>query len=60
VEKTFSWGIIGCGKITQVFATDVQTIPGANIYAIAPRSLEKAERFAQANGTAIALGSYKE
>jgi predicted dehydrogenase len=59
VKKTFNWGVIGCGKIAQVFATDVQTIPGADIYAVASRSLEKAERFAQANGTAIAVGSYK-
>jgi len=59
VKKTFNWGVIGCGNIAQLFATDVQTIPGANIYAVASRSLEKAQCFAQANGAAIALDSYK-
>jgi len=46
-------------KIAQEFASDVETIPGAEIYAVASRSLDKAEGFAQANGNAIALGSYE-
>lgn len=45
--KTINWGIIGPGKIAKKFATDLQRIPGANLYALASRSLEKAKAFAE-------------
>lgn len=38
MSDTFKWGIIGPGRIAEKFATDIQAVPGAEVYAIASRS----------------------
>jgi len=43
--KTFKWGIMGCGNIAGQFATSLQTVSGAILYAVASRSAEKALKF---------------
>ena len=44
--KTIRWGIIGLGKIAHKFATDIVTVEGCELYAVASRSQEKADAFA--------------
>lgn len=58
-KKTFKWGIIGPGKIANKFATDLSTVPDAELYAVASRSKEKAEEFAAAHNVAHSYGSYE-
>lgn len=43
--KSFKWGIMGCGNIAGQFATSLQTVPGAELYAVASRSAVKAIEF---------------
>lgn len=45
--KTFRWGIIGPGKIAHKFAQDLEQVAGAQIFAIAGRNQERAQRFAE-------------
>jgi predicted dehydrogenase len=47
MSKSVKWGIIGLGKIAEKFATDLELVPGAELYAVASRSDEKAVDFAR-------------
>ena len=47
MSKKINWGILGAGKIAGKFATDLATLPQANLYAVASRSEEKATDFAK-------------
>lgn len=54
-------GIIGAGWIAAKMAETLAGKPeGCEVYAIASRSLEKAQQFAQQWGIAVAYGSYEE
>ena len=54
-------GIIGAGSIAKTMAKTVFAIPDkAKIYAIASRSLEKAQEFAREFNIPKAYGSYEE
>jgi len=57
---TYNWGIIGPGKIAHKFAQDLALVPDARLHAVASRSLEKAQQFAQQYGAPHACGSYEE
>ena len=46
-ERTFHWGIIGPGGIAHKFAQGLASIPNAKLTAVASRSKERAEKFAQ-------------
>ncbi|MCF4101455.1 Gfo/Idh/MocA family oxidoreductase [Gillisia sp. M10.2A] len=59
-NKTFKWGIIGLGKIAGKFASDLQKIPNAELYAVASRSDEKAEEFAKQYNAIKSYGSYDD
>jgi predicted dehydrogenase len=52
------WGIIGLGKIAHQFASELQLIPTAELYAVASRDLVKAQDFASAHGCLTVYGSY--
>lgn len=54
------WGIIGTGAIAQKFAEALCGTENAECYAVASRTLEKAETFAKKYGFAKAFGSYRE
>lgn len=41
------WGIVGLGRIANQFAEDIQSVPNAEVYAVASRDKEKSKRFAQ-------------
>jgi predicted dehydrogenase len=53
-------GMIGAGGIASKLAATIAQMKGVSNYAIASRSLEKAEAFKQANGFEKAYGSYEE
>jgi Predicted dehydrogenases and related proteins len=58
--KTYKWGIIGAGHIANKFADGLKVLPNAERYAIAARSLERANAFKEKHGFTKAFGSYEE
>lgn len=58
--KTINWGIIGCGKIANKFATDLATIKDAKLVAVASRSQENANAFATKYNAEKAYNSYAD
>ncbi len=54
------WGIIGCGRIAHKFVSDLELIEDATLTAVASRSYEKADEFAQKHKAKKAYGSYDE
>ena len=59
MHKTVNWGIIGLGNIAHKFATDLLTVQGANLHAVASRNQEKANSFASKYNATKAYGSYQ-
>lgn len=59
MTKKYNWGIIGLGKIAHKFAADLLLVSNANLYAVASRSVEKAQQFAVTYGAEKAYGSYE-
>lgn len=57
---SFNWGIIGTGRIAHTFAAALAGTDGANLYAAASRSAEKAQQFAEKFGFIKSYGSYAE
>jgi predicted dehydrogenase len=53
------WGIIGCGNIADQFIRDIALIEDAEIFAVASRSIEKAQGFAQEHNAKKAYGTYE-
>lgn len=58
--RNYNWGILGAGKIAEKFAQDLATVNGAVLYAVASRSIDKAEEFAKNHKIMISYGSYLE
>jgi len=58
MRKTINWGIIGLGNIAHKFATDLLTVEGAKLYAVASRNQEKADEFASKYNAIKAYDSY--
>lgn len=59
-QRKIQWGIMGCGGISSTFAKDLKLAEGAELTAVAARSQEKAEAFAEQYGFARAYGSYEQ
>jgi predicted dehydrogenase len=57
--RPYNWAILGCGKIASKFASDLQTLPQASLYAAGSRSLAKAEEFQKKFGFQKAYGDYE-
>lgn len=57
---TIHWGILGPGHIANKFAEGLQVVPGAQLTAVASRSLEKATQFAKTFSAPKAYGNYSE
>lgn len=53
------WGVVGCGYIANKFTTDLALIDDAEIYAIASRTIGKAQAFAGKHNAKTAYGSYE-
>ena len=64
MKKVLRFAILGCGHIATKMAAAVKTLEkrgmGVECYAVASRSLEKAEKFAHEYGFGRAYGSYDE
>ncbi|MCR8667976.1 Gfo/Idh/MocA family oxidoreductase [Aestuariibaculum sp. M13] len=58
-KRKIRWGIIGLGKIADKFATDLATIPDAELYAVASRNQEKANEFSKKHNALKAYDSYE-
>jgi predicted dehydrogenase len=56
----YNWGIIGLGKIANLFAQDLNLSKRGNLYAVASRSEEKAKTFANTYGAEKFYGSYED
>lgn len=59
-SRTIRWGILGTGYISRAFAEGLRPLPGAQLVAIASRTLSSAQQFAREFGIAKAYGSYGE
>ncbi len=59
MEK-IKWGIVGTGNIANSFARDFKYVNDAELFAVASRSLEKADEFARKYGIPKIYGSYEE
>ncbi|MBT3319720.1 MAG: Gfo/Idh/MocA family oxidoreductase [Clostridia bacterium] len=59
MSKT-KWGIVSTGKIANQFAQCLKFVKGAQIEAVASRSIESAKAFAQKYDISKAYGSYEE
>ncbi|GAA0065829.1 TPA: Gfo/Idh/MocA family oxidoreductase [Clostridium perfringens] len=57
--KKLKWGILGPGNIARDFAQALNRING-EVYAVASRNKERAEKFARENNVKKAYGSYDE
>jgi predicted dehydrogenase len=57
---TVRWGILGPGRIARAVAPDFAHVEGAELVAVASRSLDRARSFAEEHGLARAYGSYAE
>ncbi|EOU1841131.1 Gfo/Idh/MocA family oxidoreductase [Clostridium perfringens] len=57
--KKLKWGILGPGNIARDFAQALNRVNG-EIYAVASRNKERAEKFARENNVKKAYGSYDE
>jgi predicted dehydrogenase len=58
--KSFKWGIMGCGNIAAQFATSLKIVSGAQLYAVASRSTEKAIEFGRNFNALKSYGSYEK
>jgi predicted dehydrogenase len=59
-SSTVRWGIVGPGRIASLLIKDFPYVDGAEAFAVASRSAERAEAFAGEHGLARAYGSYHE
>jgi predicted dehydrogenase len=60
MSRPFHWGIIGPGKIAHQFASDISKINNCQLHAVASRSIERAQAFAQQYGAPHAFGNYQD
>ena len=53
------WGIIGAGNIAHRFATSLEQVKGARLYAVARRTMEKAEAFRAEHPCDVSYDNYQ-
>ena len=58
-NKRFNWGVLGPGRIAQVFADGLKVIDGAALYGVASTHLQRARDFAEKNGGEKTYDSYE-
>lgn len=54
------WGIIGTGWMAEKFIRDFHLVHNGELYAVASRTTEKAQAFAQKTAIPVAYGTYEE
>ena len=57
-ENKINWGLIGLGNIARQFANGLKGVPGACIYGVASRDLQKAKDFRATHGALKCYGDY--
>ena len=60
MKDTIRWGIVGAGAIAHKFAAAVKNVEGAEVTAIASRSMARAKEFADVHGIASTFEGYEE
>jgi len=60
MTATFNWGVIGPGRIAHKFADAVSNSPDARIFAVASRSIERADRYGDAWEIDCRYDNYEE
>lgn len=60
METKIKWGIVGPGKIAHKFASDLKGFDDVELAAVASRSLDRAQSFADEYGFKKAFGSYED
>jgi predicted dehydrogenase len=60
MKQNVKWGIIGCGKIAEKFASDLAFVENAELAAVASRSQENANEFAKKHNVKTAYNSYAD
>lgn len=60
MKKSIRWGIVGPGNIARKFAVAVKNVDGACLSAVASRSIEKSQEFANKYDIPNVFGSYEE
>ncbi len=59
-KRIFNWGVLGPGKIAHKFVQDLLTLPNARLHAVASRSIDRAQEFADKYHAPYAYGSYED
>ena len=58
-KKIFNWGVLGPGRIAHKFVEDLLTLPNARLHAVASRSIDRAQEFADKYQANHAYGNYE-
>jgi predicted dehydrogenase len=56
--KSIRWGILGTGAVAAEFATGLNALPDAELYAVASREITRSENFARAHKATRSYASY--
>ena len=59
MKKNIRWGILGCGNIAQKFASDLQYVQKATLYAVASKNEEKGKLFAKKHNAKKVYNNYE-
>jgi len=60
MNNQINWGIISTGNIAGKFANTLNSLPNANLAAVASRDLAKAKSFAEIHNISRSYGTYQE
>ncbi len=60
IKGSISWGLLGCGRIANKFATSMSAAKGAIIIAVASRTAGKAREFARKYGISAHYDKYED
>ena len=60
MDRKIRWGILGLGKIANIFADDLRRSKDSVLYGVASRNIEHAKTFGKKHGSINYFGSYEE
>jgi predicted dehydrogenase len=60
VKKVYNWGILAPGNIARKFASELQELENARIYAVGSRDAERANEFAKSFGVEHVYDNYND
>lgn len=60
MAENIRWGILGCGKIANKFASDLKLVQDGELKAVASRDLVRLRAFAKEHGAALSFDSYEK